>query len=65
MQSVSRAHARDFQPEHGLAGSRASLKTGASEFRQQHEQLAALLQRSIETGADVSLALSPRLIQRR
>jgi hypothetical protein len=54
MQSVSRAHARDFQPEHGLAGSRASLETGASEFRQQHEQLAALLQRSIETGADAS-----------
>jgi hypothetical protein len=37
-----------------MAHTRAILKTGAIEFRQVHEQLAALLQRSIETGADVS-----------
>jgi hypothetical protein len=37
-----------------MARTRASLKTGAIEFRQGREQLAALRQRSIETGADVS-----------
>jgi hypothetical protein len=37
-----------------MAQTRAGLKTGASEFRQWHEQSAALRQRSIEKGAYVS-----------
>jgi hypothetical protein len=54
MQSISREHSRDCKPEHAKAHTRASLNTGATEFRQWHEQLAALRQLPIETGADVS-----------
>ncbi|MEY3253853.1 MAG: hypothetical protein RL227_2826 [Pseudomonadota bacterium] len=64
-QQIFCAHSRGCQPELGRAHTVASLKTGASEFRQQHEQQAALRQRAIDTGADASGAPSQRRIMRR
>jgi hypothetical protein len=43
----------------------ASLKTDASEFRQQHDELAVLPQRAIEVGAGASKMRLQRRIKRR